>query len=109
MPKPSLIEVFGANASQDSTTVTISKSALQAVGLTIGNDIPAEKILVALIKVAAINLSKANFDLNTDQQIYIDKGISSNTFRGSSLYKTTPYTITLAKTVPDEEIDPDDY
>ncbi|MFM6669709.1 MAG: hypothetical protein ACKPJO_06175 [Dolichospermum sp.] len=111
MPEPTLTEVFGTGATQTTTTITISKSALATVGLTASSDNSAEAILAAILLIAKINLTETKFESNIDQSIVIDNGFKSTTIRGSDnvQYLTDQLTVTLAKVDPLSPLDPNDY
>ncbi|MFM6672817.1 MAG: hypothetical protein ACKPJO_22225, partial [Dolichospermum sp.] len=105
------VEVFGTGATQTTTTITISKSALATVGLTASSDNSAEAILAAILLIAKINLTEEKFESNIDQSIVIDDGFKSTAIRGSNnvQYLTNQLTVTLAKVDPLSPLDPDDY
>ncbi|MFM6603346.1 MAG: hypothetical protein ACKPH3_04570 [Dolichospermum sp.] len=111
MPQPTLVEVFGTGATQTTTTITISKSALATVGLTASSDNSAEAILAAILLIAKINLTEEKFGSNIDQSIVIDNGFKSTTTRGNNntQYLTDQLTVTLAKVDPLSPLDPNDY
>ncbi|MFM5937242.1 MAG: hypothetical protein ACKPGB_32000 [Dolichospermum sp.] len=111
MPQPTLVEVFGTGATQTTTTITISKSALATVGLTASSDNSAEAILAAILLIAKINLTEVAFESNIDQSIVIANGFKSTTIRGSNnvQYITDQLTVTLAKVDPLSPLNPNDY
>lgn len=109
MAEPTLVQVFGASATQDSTTLTITKSDL--TGLTASGSNSAESLLAAIILKAQSYLTQTNFDSNTDQSIYIAAGFSSFTTRGvdNDSYRVDQLTLNLAKLDSGATLDPDDY
>jgi hypothetical protein len=109
MAEPTLVQVFGTGATQDATTITISKADL--TGLTASTTNTAESLLTALILKAKTYLNQTNFDANIDQSIVIDTGFSSFTNRGTNNtpYRTDQLTISLAKIDSGSTLDPDDY
>ncbi|MCC5641105.1 hypothetical protein LC593_35850 [Nostoc sp. CHAB 5844] len=109
MAEPTLQEIFGSNASQTSTTITITKADL--TGLTASSSNSGESLLVAILLQAKVNLTQTNFDSNIDQSIYIATGFSSFTNRGTdqTQYRTDQLTVTLAKIDNQATFDPDDY
>ncbi|BAY21693.1 hypothetical protein NIES2100_14500 [Calothrix sp. NIES-2100] len=109
MAEPTLVQIFGASATQDSTTLTITKSSL--TGLTASGSNSAESLLVAILLKAQAYLTQTNFDANTDQSIYISSGFSSFTTRGTNNdpYRVDQLTINLAKPDTGSTLDPDDY
>ncbi|BAT56384.1 hypothetical protein NOS3756_53890 [Nostoc sp. NIES-3756] len=109
MAEPLLTTVFGAGATQTSTTITINKADLP--GLTAAANNKAESLFVGLMLRAQIGLSKTNFDADLDQSIYIDQGFPNFTFRGTNndSYRVDQLTVNLAKPDTNGTIDPDDY
>lgn len=109
MAEPTLVQVFGTGATQDSSTLTIQKSAL--TGLTASGSNSAEALLVAIILKAQSYLTQANFDANIDQSIYAANGFSSFTTRGTNndAYRVDQITFNLAKLDTGSTLDPDDY
>lgn len=109
MSEPTLQAVFGANATQDATTITIYKADL--TGLTASANNRAEALFTAISLKAKSGLTKTGFDADTDQSIYIDSGYPTFTFRGSNndSYRVDQLTINLAKPDTASVIDPDDY
>jgi hypothetical protein len=109
MAEPTLAEVFGAGATQDENTLTIQKSALAAVGLTVSANDKAERLFVAILLVAQDYLTQANFDDNIDQSIVIADSYGSFPVRGDNIYyRSDSKTISLAK-IDTESISPNDY
>jgi hypothetical protein len=111
MAEPTLTEVFGINATQTSTTLTITKADLNSTGLTPGANNTAESLFVALLQKAQQYLTQTNFDANIDQSITITDSFSSFTTRGTNnaAYRTDSKTISLSKVDNGATIDPDDY
>jgi hypothetical protein len=111
MAEPTLVQIFGSNATQDVNSITISKADLAAVGLTASASNSAESLLTAIALLAKTYLTQTNFDSNIDQSIYIDTGFSSFTTRGTNndQYRTDQLTVTLAKVDTQSSFDPDDY
>lgn len=112
MAEPTLVQVFGAGATQTATTVTIDKAALSAVGLTATASNTAESLFVALLLVAKAQLSVINQDLNVEQGVTIadqDFDFQSLVTRNSATYRQTTYSVRLQKLDTANIIDPDDY
>jgi hypothetical protein len=109
MAEPTLQDVFGANATQNGTTLTITKADL--TGLTASSNNTAESLLVALILKAFAYLTQTNFESNIDQSIYLANGFPSFTNRGTdnTQYRVDQININLAKIDNDGTIDADDY
>lgn len=109
MAEPTLTDIFGANAVQDATTITITKSDL--TGLTASSNNTGESLLVAIALKAQAYLSQTNFDANIDQSIYIADGFPTFAFRGTNndQYRVDQLTINLAKLDTAGTIDPNNY
>jgi hypothetical protein len=91
MAEPTLIQVFGAGATQTSTEITILKADLAAVGLTASSTNSAESLLAAIVLTGKAYLTQANFDANTDQSITILPGFNSIVQRSDSAGNFTEY------------------
>ena len=107
MAEPTLQQIFGANATQDATTITISKADL--FGLTASASNTGESILVSINLTARNYLTEANYVSNIDQSIYIEDGLSSFTTREDTAYRQDQITFNLAKIDTSNAINPDDY
>ncbi len=112
--EPTLTAVFGANATQTATHLNIAKNDLVATGLTLADDIPAEKLIAAILKQAAIALSEENRDSNIDQSVAVSESdFPSFTTRTNgtvnSTYIRDTITVELDKPYSSTGIDPDDY
>lgn len=107
MAEPTLQEVFGANATQDATTITINKNDL--TGLTPSATNTGESLFVSIIQTARNNLTETNFDNNIDQSVYIEKGLPNYTTRNEVDYRTDSLTINLSKIDLNNVINPNDY
>lgn len=97
MAEPTLQEIFGENATQDSSTLTISKSDLQTTGLSAATDNTAESLIVAIVLKAAQNLSDTKQETNQDIQVTINKGFDSLVTRNNLSYRQYQYTIEMQK------------
>jgi hypothetical protein len=108
MAEPTLIQVFGAGATQTATTITISKADL--AGLTPSATNTAESLFVAILLKAKSFLSDTNQETNIDQSVSVTDGFNP-TFvtRNSARYKRDSLTIEMDKLDEDTGIDPDDY
>jgi hypothetical protein len=109
MAEPTLVQVFGVNASQTSTTITITKADL--TGLTASSSNTAESLVIALALKWKAYLTQTNFDANIDQSLVVGDGFSSLTTRGTgnTPYRTDQITISLSKIDTASTVDPDDY
>lgn len=107
MAEPTLQEIFGSNATQDETTITIDKADL--AGLTPSASNTGESIYVAISLTAKSYLTETNFEANIDQSIYIEDGLSSFTTRNETAYRTDQLTINLSRLDTTNAINPDNY
>ena len=109
MAEPTLADIFGSNATQTATTITITKADLPRLSPSVNNT--AESLLTGILLKAQTTLTQTNFDGNTDQSIYLGIGFPSFTNRGanSTQYRVDQITINLAKIDTESVIDPDNY
>lgn len=108
MAEPTLQSVFGTNATQNTTTLTISKADL--TGLTATSSNTAESLLVAILLKAKESLSEANRDINVDQSIAVDVATTpSYTTRNNAVYSRDTITVELDRAAGNLTIDPDNY
>ena len=109
MAKPTLIQVFGANATQNATDIILKKADLVAVGLSPSPTNSAESLFVAIALNAKLNLSTANRNTNPDQSVAIEDGFAQIASRGTTQYYQSSFTLTAQKINTTAAIDPDDY
>lgn len=107
--EPTLVQVFGAGAVQDSSTLTIQKSALAAKGLTSSANNTAESLVVALFKQWETYLTAANLDANAEQQISIENSYQSIITRNNTQYRQFAKTINLQVVDMTSDIDPNKF
>jgi hypothetical protein len=109
MAEPTLTQIFGTNAVQDASTITIAKADL--TGLTASTNNTAESLLTAIVLKAQSYLTLTAFDSNIDQSVYIENGFSSFTTRGTNNdpYRVDQLTLNLSKPDTGSTLDPDDY
>lgn len=107
MAEPTLIQVFGTNATQTSTTLTIDKADL--TGLTASSSNTAESLFVAILLKAAEYLTETNLEANGDQSISIVDSFDSLVTRNNTQYRQKTYSVNLQKLDTSSAIDPDDY
>lgn len=108
MSEPTLTEVFGANATQDATTIVISKVDLATTGYTPGANDKAEALLFAIFQKAAAVLTPTALDNNLDQSISIESGIASLDSRGGQNFRQQSYSFNVQKLDTAAAISPDD-
>ncbi|MEH1940096.1 MAG: hypothetical protein V7L01_07755 [Nostoc sp.] len=109
MSEPTLAQVFGSNATQDATTITIYKADLPRLTPQTVNT--PESLLTGIIVKAQSGLPKSTFDSNIDQSIYVEPGYPGFAFRGTdnTSYRVDNLVVNLAKIDTASTIDPDDY
>jgi hypothetical protein len=107
MAEPTLIELFGAGATQSATAITILKADLP--GLTASPTNTAESLLAGIILKAGTALTTTARDANPDQSIAIEQGFDQVAYRGTNACYQSARTITLQKLNTLASIDPDDY
>lgn len=113
MAEPTIIQVFGAGATQSGSTLTIAKADLVSTGLTVSAANTAESLLAAILFKAKDYLTQANYDLNLDQSITIAPGFNAIVQRddgnGSLVeYRQNQFNVSLHK-LDSDSLDPDDY
>ncbi|MDJ0800176.1 MAG: hypothetical protein QNJ51_25780 [Calothrix sp. MO_167.B12] len=109
MAEPTLTEIFGAGATQDATTVTITKASLFGLTPTASNT--AESLLAAINLTARQNLTQDAFNADTDRSIYVGTGFPGFANRGANndQYRIDQLTINLAKLDTQSNLNPNDY
>ncbi|MEH2390043.1 MAG: hypothetical protein V7K14_30620 [Nostoc sp.] len=107
MAEPTLVQIFGANATQDATTLTIHKADL--TGLTPSSTNTAESLLAGIVVFCQTTLTSANQLLNTDQSITITDSNDNITTRSSVAYRRKTKIIAFDKLDTGTAFDPDDY
>ncbi|MEH2145299.1 hypothetical protein [Nostoc sp.] len=110
MAEPTLQQVFGANASQTATTLTIAKADLASVGLTALASNTAESLMVGLLLKAAAYLKDSNQTTDPDIQVTIaDSGFPQLVNRNSAQWRQITYNVNLQTPDTGFAIDPDNY
>lgn len=109
MAEPTLTQVFGSGATQDSSELIIQKSALSSYGLTASSSNTAESLVVALIKMWQAYLTPTNLEANAEQQISIEDSFQSITTRNEVQYRQFSKTINLQIEDTTSDVDPNDF
>ena len=109
MAEPTLAEVFGANATQNESTLTISKSDLAAIGLTPKVENTGESLFASIIALAQQNLTEDNRDTNIDQSVTITDNLPSLVTRNDDNYRQESKTINFEKKDDQSTFNPNDY
>jgi hypothetical protein len=118
MPEKTIAQIFGTGASRLASGATTSSgglfipdSALISAGLANPSTATAEGHLAAIVLQVKSILTQADFDIDTDQSIYVSSGFSSFTRRGTNNddYRVDQLTFNLAKIDSGSTLDPDNY
>ena len=109
MAEPTLVTIFGNNASQTATELIISKADLATVGLTASANNTPESLLAAIIALAQPRLGQVSYDANLDQSIIITNQPDTLINRGSTTYRQSGKIIEFFKVDSSGNFDPDDY
>ncbi|MGI2903330.1 hypothetical protein [Tolypothrix sp. VBCCA 56010] len=109
MAEPTLAQVFGDNATQDSSNLTISKADLAAIGLTASSSNTAESLFVALMLKAARYLNETNQSTNNDIQVTINEGFGSLVTRNNQSYRQYQYIVEMQKLDTATAVNPVDF
>lgn len=109
MAEPTLIQIFGTNATQDSSTITISKSDLAGVGLTASASNSAESLLVAILLKASAYLTQTAQDANIDQSVVVEQGTSNIITRNNQSYREYTINVSASKLDTQTTINPGDF
>lgn len=110
MAEPTLQQVFGANAVQNATTLTISKADL--TGLISSANNTAESLYVAILLKAKEYLTTANYEANIEQSITItDPDFNAQTLvtRNEQQYRQFTQLVNLYKIDSNSTINANDY
>lgn len=110
MAEPTLVQIFGVNATQTATTLTISKADLASAGLTALANNTGESLLIAVLLRAQQQLTQTNQDANVEQNVVISNGfLPSFVSRNNTTYRQDTLTVAMDKLAGSSTIDPDDY
>ena len=109
MAEPTLAQVFGSNATQTSTTLTITKADLASTGFTPNAANTAESLLAAILAFAGNSLTESNQNSNPDQSIVIDNSFPSVMFRNNVNYYRKTKSISFDKIDANASFNPNDY
>ena len=108
MTIPSITDVFGANATQTATAITIQKADLPTLTASTTNN--GQELFVGILLAAIAKLTPAA--RSTDPDVKIEISYSGQTVfpgTGGNNNRQDTYSIILHKTVPAESVDADDY
>lgn len=109
MAELTLTQVFGASATQDATTLTITKSDLTSTGFTASSSNTAESLVVALLKKWQATMTPTAQESNPDIQVTIEDSFQSIVTRNDTQYRQFTKSINLQIEDTTSDIDPDDF
>jgi hypothetical protein len=110
MAEPTLIQLFGAGASQTATQLLIEKAALSAIGLQASDSNTAESLLMCLILISAQQLTQTNLDANIEQHLVIEPSTQENiVLRNGQRFRQTVYTIEVYSPEPEFNINVNNF
>lgn len=110
MAKPTLIEVFGPGALQDSNYLTIAKSSLAQSGLTTLSENSPEGLLAALLLQAAKSLTEdARATEPSIRQLAISYNGQDLIEQGGQNFRRDVYIVALYTPTQIASVDPDNY
>lgn len=108
MPEPTLTQVFGANATQTATTLTLSKADFPGLNPTATNT--AESLVVAILLKNKAYLNATNQEANPDIQVTIEESdFQSFILRNNRSYRQRTLSVNLEQLDTVGAIDPDSY
>lgn len=117
MTQPTLVDVFGANATQDSTTVTLTKSdyagsvtvdGVSYGGLTASGSNNGEQILAAILIKALQDLTINNRLLDFDHSIEVVNQGQDIVSQNNTTYRRFIFSVRMYKQESLAALDPDD-
>lgn len=109
MAEPSLIQVFGANATQTATQLVISKADLAEVGLTALATNTAESLFTALFLKSSRYLNTISQTTNPDIQVTIADSFQNIVTRNEQNYRQRVFNANFEELLPTDVLDPDNY
>lgn len=110
MAAPTLQDIFGTGATQDVSTITIQKSALQAVGLTPSPTNDPQALLAAIALIAKNSLTETNRATDmVNRKVTLTYVGQDLVVQSSQNYRRDLFYFALYKTTDLATIDPDDY
>lgn len=109
MAEPTLAQIFGANATQDATTVTLHKADYSATGFAPTSSNTAESILGGILAFSQPTLSAANQASNPDQSIVVTDSNDNIVTRSSVPYRRKTKIISFDKVDNGSAFNPSDY
>jgi hypothetical protein len=110
MPEPTLQEVFGANATQTATVITINKGDLANIGLTASATNRGESLLMAILMNASNSLTEVARSTDpVNRNVTVQYGGQDLVEQSGANYRRDVYSVLAYKSTPLQTVDPDDY
>jgi hypothetical protein len=110
MAKATLQEIFGINATQNSTALTLTKADFNSVGLNdLSSDDSAESLLLAIILRAKDKLTETFRDTNNDELLAFVNGFDSLSERNNNQYLRKQIILEIDLLLANSTIDPDNF
>lgn len=113
MAEPTITEVFGASATQNTTSLTIQKAPMAEFGLTATGTNTAESLLGGIVAVAAKNCSEANrAGDRANRNLTISPAgfdVVEDPAGSGQYYRRDIYTVILYKSEPNTPLSLNDY
>lgn len=107
--EPPLQSIFGANATQTATTLTITKADFAGTGFTPSNSNTAESLLGAIVGFSQNTLTATNQTSNTDQSVTITDSNDSIVTRSGVAYRRKTKVVAFDKPDNGSTFNPNDY
>lgn len=108
MTKATLQQVFGANATRTSTTLTIVLADLTSTGADPAVVSP-EGLLLAVNLKASETLTPAARAADNDRTVAVERGNPGVAYRGQTPWYQDSVVLTAQKTIDSAALDPDNY
>ncbi len=109
MTAPTLAQVFGQNAVQNATTLTITKADLSTTGFTPSATNTADSLLAAILAFAEQTLTPANQSSNPEQSVAIADSFDSITLINTVSYRVKTKSLSFQKPDTGSAFNPNDY
>lgn len=110
MAEPTLQDVFGSNAAQSASDLTISKTDLATIGLTPSASNSGESLLVAVILYAAIRLTEtARSADQVNRNVTVFFGGQDISGSPPNVFRRDAFSLLLYRATTIAPVDPDDY
>ncbi|MEH2302868.1 MAG: hypothetical protein V7K88_28800 [Nostoc sp.] len=109
MSEPTLTQIFGPNATQDATTITLHKADYSPTGFIPASSNTAESILGGILAFSQPTLTATNQASNTDQSIVVTDSNDNIVTRSSVQYRRKTKILSFDKVDNGSAFNPSDY